>query len=225
MKGANRHIKDDSGLTPMDVAEENLGGYEVLRPTLRLVKDMLQEPGPLAEFAMLKTPSKPVKKNNFIVGIFLLLITTTFGMSSIVLDVMKLRWVFFMEIGLLGIDMIFFFITWNSKSSYIYGDESIEFVDLMETFDAESLCPFCEIIRLPRSRHCNICNRCVERYDHHCPWVNNCIGKTNHFPFYMHLIFLILYIVTVVSTSGFAISNVDELVEGLTVQEPIVTPL
>lgn len=69
------------------------------------------------------------------------------------------------------------------------------FMKMIMNIDNSQLCPDCEVVRTSRSRHCAICNRCTERFDHHCPWINNCVGLKNH---NMFLFFLASTLTTLV---------------------------
>ena len=71
--------------------------------------------------------------------------------------------------------LILFVYLWLGDPGYIPVLKVNNMMTLLQNHPVDQVCPECEVIEPPRSKHCDICNRCVSVYDHHCPWINNCV--------------------------------------------------
>lgn len=56
--------------------------------------------------------------------------------------------------------------------------------------DVATYCRTCLVLKPIRSKHCPKCGMCIARLDHHCTWINRCVGYGNHRIF---VIFLVLH--------------------------------
>jgi palmitoyltransferase len=50
-----------------------------------------------------------------------------------------------------------------------------------------TICKKCISPKPPRTHHCSVCDKCVLKMDHHCPWINGCIGHFNHRYFFLYM--------------------------------------
>jgi palmitoyltransferase ZDHHC13/17 len=88
-----------------------------------------------------------------------------------------------------------------------YVKKELPFIELLSKVHPCEMCPECEVLRSQRSKHCGICNKCVERFDHHCPWINNCVGIYNHNSFLVFIISLLLVLILIIVSSVWMVVN------------------
>lgn len=70
-------------------------------------------------------------------------------------------------------------------------NKGIELIEKKHTGERR-FCKWCLRYKPDRCHHCRICNLCVLKMDHHCPWVYNCIGFRNHKYFFLLLVYAVL---------------------------------
>merc|ERR1712159_530171 len=68
-------------------------------------------------------------------------------------------------------------------------------------------CKICHVWKPERTHHCSQCKRCVLLMDHHCPWVNNCIGFYNRKFFIQLQVYGIVWFLMTACHSSYELVN------------------
>ena len=116
------------------------------------------------------------------------------------------------EYNLPIMELIFYISTILFLASYLYvavsdpgiiqnNDESwIQIIDSGKNIN--KMCPYCKVELGKFTKHCFLCNKCIEIFDHHCHWINNCVGHLNK-PYFLGFVILLLITLIIDSFTAF----------------------
>ncbi|CAD8088791.1 unnamed protein product [Paramecium sonneborni] len=75
----------------------------------------------------------------------------------------------------------------------------------------DSFCEICQLYVQEQTKHCKNCDICCQGFDHHCKWINNCIGNLNYKLFilmisstlllFIYTMFIYIYIIVLYQTN------------------------
>ena len=113
------------------------------------------------------------------------------------------------SMGFIGIFFFIISLLFYVLSAFMNPGHVLQSLDLLEllelrndkNFDPDYLCLYCKVIQSKKASHCMICGHCVENLDHHCVYINNCIGRRNHKYFILFLLCTTIYLIISVATS------------------------
>lgn len=78
---------------------------------------------------------------------------------------------------------IFLYLSCASDPGYITNETHSYHMSLYPydygIFHPGNVCRTCNILKPARSKHCSLCKRCVAKADHHCVFINSCVGYGN----------------------------------------------
>ncbi|EWC86757.1 hypothetical protein PFNF54_04310 [Plasmodium falciparum NF54] len=79
----------------------------------------------------------------------------------------------------------------------------IEFTEI----NMNMLCPTCFLFKNIRTKHCSLCDKCVEIFDHHCDFTLNCMGIENARIFLLWILLNIFFSFSIIYIYGWFIFN------------------
>jgi palmitoyltransferase len=77
-----------------------------------------------------------------------------------------------------------FYLTNKSDPGFLEAKDNLTWLEMVEKkININEYCPYCRVKKTSKIKHCHVCKKCVKGFDHHCNWIDNCVGENNKMRF------------------------------------------
>ncbi len=188
-KNIDINIKDNSGLTVNDIVKDN----EKFKNIEKIIFEYTHKNCLGLNYHIND------KKNQYIKFIIFNILTIFIVFSMIYLFFPFLRT---QQYNIPIIEYIFFISTLVFLGFYFYiifSDPGLlvkknndTWIDIIKSGKSlNKMCPYCMVEQGKFTKHCFLCHKCIEIFDHHCHWINNCVGHLNK-PYFIGFVISLL---------------------------------
>lgn len=194
--GADKSIRDKKNRTPYDIAADKKH---------KALMEILKEDKRSCYFCVVKAPNQKIQKSLFNVIMFFMFNFFSFLCTFIIFlrviesDVGIYSIIYYSFVGVIML-IYLILLTINSrakrpaKAQQEYDECINDAIKNNKYSDISNFCPICFIKKEKNMRHCFICDECIDGFDHHCYWINKCVGKKNYWLFSIFIICLTFYL-------------------------------
>ena len=206
-KGASNNIENKKGETPMQLAQSKnrIEIYNILKSNSKCA------------VCNCRAPTKKIGKSKkyIFIGIFFKIISYYFLLGNIYPFLYRHTCY-----GIINLVSLFLFALFNlifiilylylicSNPGYVSEedkDENYETLLFTKKDEFKHYCFKCCVHTTDDLKHCSICDKCCKEFDHHCFWLNNCIGVNNYMKFIVFLYINLFEFLTILSTSVYTL--------------------
>lgn len=185
-QGADRKAKNKEGQTALELAKATLSQESNFKSFSAVLSQPWYTGCPVG-----KLPFMPIERNNRNELLFLFLFVFIWLNQIFVVEPVLDVWYFMLSTTLCMTKLaITFGVMTRKQPGYVEQDSSLDWVTVMQKVPSKHLCLECKVIKPPRSLHCNICNKCVDRYEAHSFWTNTCVGRQNAGYYFMFVFYV-----------------------------------
>ena len=141
-----------------------------------------------------------------------IMILVLFPILTTILKTEECKIFYGLHYSYLGVTFLFFviyiYLIFSNPGVKIPPKQFVYLTELDNGVNLAEYCPKCKVQFTKSSKHCVICDKCTDNFDHHCYWVNNCIGGKNYNTF---LFFLFIAVIDVGYLFGLSIFGFFEI--------------